>query len=205
MRTKQLLYIVSLFLITLTTSCERPIIPGISDEEMLQEQLLGGWETINVKTYISHAAIPGTGSLSDKMQENLEQRVYPSFFYITEDSIFFIQNNDFGTPFVKSASAYQLGTDPMRIIPENQYMMCDEYAPYYYVKSEGETICFYLTKPECLDMIEKDGTFDGWMGLIRQFIDDAQFEFYLKKNNNLGIYQDIDKGIYPKDDHFKNQ
>ena len=54
-------------------------------------------------------------------------------------------------------------------------------------------------------MIEKDGSFDGFMGLVKRFIQDAQFEFYFKQNNDLPIYQQIENGDYPRDDHFKNK
>lgn len=206
MNTKRFSHIISLiFLISLTTSCERPIMPGISEEEMLQEELLGGWETSEVLTYISHAPIPIFDALTKKVQENLEDRTYPSYFYITNDSIFFIQINDENNYFVTSASSYTLEANPMRIILENKYMICDEYAPYYYVKSKGETICFYLTKSEALDMIEYDGSFDGFMDLVKTYVEDAQFEFNLKKINDLPIFQKIETGTYTRGDRFRNK
>lgn len=197
MKTKLLLCMLGLLLLA---SCEKAEMPGISEEKLSQEQIIGGWGTTNVKCYISHSNIPGTDALENQMKKRLEERVYPSSFYITKDSIYFIRTHEEGYNYVRCASAYHLEYEPTRIFMDNSYFLNDQYAPFFYLKSENGMLCLYLTKDETLALIEKDGSFDGFMGLVKKIVDDAQFEFYLKRNE-LDIYKDIDNGFFPHSDY----
>lgn len=184
----------------LLASCEKAEMPGISEEEISQEQLIGGWGTTDVRCYLSHTNFPGADIVENKMKDNLESRVFPSSFYFTQDSVYFVQTHELGYNYVKSASAYHLEINPTRLFLDNNYFLDDQYAPFFYMKTENGKLCLYLTKKETLALVERDGTFDGYMSIVKSIVDDAQFEFYMERNQ-LEIYQDIDNGFFVHSDY----
>ena len=184
----------------LLASCEKAEMPGISEEELSKEQLIGGWETSDVKCYLSHSNFPGADALENKMKESLKNRVFPSSFYFTQDSVYFILIHETGYNYVRCASTYHVEQEPARLFLDNNYLLNDQYVPYLYLKSEGDKLCLYLTKEETMALVERDGSFDGYMSIVKSIVDDAQFEFYMEKNQ-LEIYQDIDNGFFVHSDY----
>ena len=195
MKVNPILIAIAMFFTVLMTSCEKAIMPGLSEDEISMEDLLGGWGDPEILCYMAHSAVPGADLLRERLQENLERRADQSALYFTKDTAYFIQKSAEGYYFVRARSTYELKTDPMRLEFANDYLMFDSYAPRLYVKKDEEMMCFYLLKEEAMQMIEKDGSVSAFMGLIRSKIDDAQFEFYYTRNQ-LKIYNDIDKGDY---------
>lgn len=186
------LFLISL-LVALFSACEKSEMPGISSDEVLKQEVIGGWEVKDIRCYIKLPAL--LSPLQKSMQENLERRALNTSLYITTDSIFFIKTHETGYKYVKSSSAYEVVDNPARIVVENERLLSGEYAPYYFVKKEDGRLCLYLTRQEALRLIEKDGTFDGFMGTVEKTLEDAQFEFYLDRND-LEIYKDIDNGSF---------
>lgn len=194
MKTKFILFTLA---ITLLAGCKKndEELPGISDEEVLKNEIVGGWGALEVNCYINHGAVPGMESMQNKMQSNLEKWFLPSNLYITEDSIYYIEKHQEGYNYVKKAGGYTIESNPTRIIISNEYLMCDQYAPYYLVKKEGDKLCLYLTKPETMELLKHNDDFKNTIGLLNSLIDDAQFEFFLE-SNDIAIYHDIDNGDF---------
>lgn len=199
MRANPILIIIALIFTTWMTSCEKPTMPGISEDEISTEDILGGWGNPEILCYISHTESPITEILKNKMQENLEKKAQGSALYFTQDTAYFIERHETGYYYVKAISAYQLLTNPMRIEMQNDYLMFNSYAPKLYIKKADEKICLYLLKDETMAMIEHDASVSPYISVIRSNVDDAQFEFYYQRNK-LDIYQDIEGGRYVHSD-----
>ena len=195
MRANPILFIATIAIAVWMTSCEKPIMPGISEDEITQEEIIGGWGNPEILCYLAHTESPIASILKGKMQENLEGRAEGTALYFTQDTAYFIERHKTGYYYVKAISAYQLLTNPMHIEMQNDHLMFNAYAPKLYVKKTGDKICFYLLKAEAMAMIEEDGSVAPYMSMIRSNIDDAQFEFYYQRNK-LDIYQAIEGGDY---------
>lgn len=188
-------YVIALLLTAMTTSCEKPSMPGLSNKEVMQEEILGGWGNPEILCFIAHKESPIAGILKDKMQENLEKRADGSALYFTKDTAYFIERHQEGYYYVKAISAYTLQSNPMRIEFQNDHLMFNAYAPKLYIKMANDKLGLYLLKDESMQMIADDESVSSYMGLIRSNIENAQFEFYYQRNK-LDIYQAIEGGDY---------
>ena len=66
------------------------------------------------------------------------------------------------------------------------------YTPVMFVKFEAERLCLYLNAEQTMELIRKDGSIeDSYVNMIEENIDDAQFEFYLKKVD-LPFFKDFE-------------
>lgn len=200
MKTRLLLFALIFPLLTCCKKNEEEL-PGISEEDIKKEDIIGGWGAKEVNCYINHGAVPGVESMQKKMQANLEKWFLPSHIYITEDSIYYIETHERGYNYVKKSGGYAIKKDPTRIDISNEYLMCDQYAPYYLVKKEDGRLCLYLTKSETLELLKRNVDFKNVIGLVSNVIDDAQFEFFLE-HDDISIYHDIDNGDFVHVDNY---
>ena len=197
MRANTIVLIVMMVLPIWITSCKETTIPGISDDEVTMEDILGGWGDPTIKCIVDHdkSLIANVLDLENLMQKNLANRAEGSALYFTKDTAYFIERHETGYYYVKAISSYQLLSNPMRIEMQNDHLMFNAYAPKLYIKKVNDKICLYLLKDEVMKMLEDDGSVSSYMGMIRNSVHDAQFEFHYQKNK-LDIYQDIEGGDY---------
>jgi hypothetical protein len=195
MKKPPLLFIFAVLFALLATSCEKATIPGVSDEEVKKEDILGGWGNAEIRCYMDHKENLFASRLKSNMQNNLKKRAEGSALYITLDSVYFIERHETGYHYVKAISSYELLPNPMRIELQNDHLMFNAYAPKLYIQIENGKLCLCLMKDEVMKLLEDDGSVSSYMGLIRSNIDDAQFKFYYRRNS-LDIYQDIESGHY---------
>ncbi len=199
MRANPILFIATIAIAVWMTSCkDEDTIPGISKDEITMEEILGGWGDPEIECTVIHdkSLLATLMDLEKKMRDNLKDRAEGTALYFTKDTAYFIERHETGYYYVKAISTYQLLTNPMRIEMQNDHLMFNAYAPKLYVKKKDNgKLCLYLLKDEVMKMLEDDGSVSSYMGIIRNNVDDAQFEFYYQRNQ-LDIYQAIEGGDY---------
>ncbi|MFA6779877.1 MAG: hypothetical protein WCU80_08890, partial [Paludibacteraceae bacterium] len=89
--------------------------------------------------------------------------------------------------FVRDSSSYHMED---YIIYYDNANLIGFYAPYMYVKFEENRLVLYLRRKETLNLLEEDGSLSGWMGTIRDVVDDAQCEIRMDKEY-LPIYDEL--------------
>ncbi|MCQ2208725.1 MAG: hypothetical protein MJZ34_00365 [Paludibacteraceae bacterium] len=181
-------------LILLFSSCEKGEITGVADNEVLKEDILGGWKVTNINCQLVYNQADPLASLmpflKTKMQENLEKRISDGSLFFMNDTVYYIETPEPGVSFVRAYGHYELTNHPAIMFVENTHLVCDAYATYFYIKFVDNRLCLYLTRPGALAMIREDGSMDDYIGLIDKKIEDAQFEFYMERNH-LALYDDI--------------
>lgn len=189
MKTK--FFIITLMFALLASCKHEEELPGISGETTSKNDVVGGWMAKSINCIINTSM----GNFQDNVQKSLEDKLMSSALYITQDSIFYIEQHHRGYYYVKKSSAYHVEENPSRIFVDNKYLICDQYAPYYLIKKEKEKFCLYLTKEEAMEMLRNDSEFKDNMSLLEKLIKDAQFEFYYEPTQ-LEIFQQIDNGDF---------
>jgi hypothetical protein len=168
-------------------SCKDDNVPGLDKTPVSKEKLLGGWEIVSTRPYVNvnpavKPLIAGL-NLDKKLEDKLNSKAEGISFYFKEDSVYFFRDE-----ILKSKCKYFLSEYVIEL--EDPYLI-GFYAPYYYIKMEGEILVMYLRKSETLDLLEKDGSISSFdMGLIRQAVEDAQCELRFSRKD-LSTYEEI--------------
>ena len=175
-------------------SCESGCTNGIAIDEMQQEEILGGWKMSKINCQLVYNTADPLASLmpllKKKMQEKLEERISDGSILFLQDTVYYIETPAPGISFVRAYGHYEMNNQPPILFMENTHLICDSYAPYFYLKKVDNQICLYLTREGALAMVKDDGSMNDYMGLIQSKIEDAQFEFYLEPYH-LDFYDEI--------------
>lgn len=191
MRCSRLTLMFSLILMFLS-SCEKGEVPGVSYEIVDKEMLLGGWKISSIDCYIipTSSTYNSLSYVKDNLRDNLLERTSDASLYFAKDTVYYIETPEPGVSFVRQKSAYYITQEPAILHLENNYLVCDAYAAYYYLKIVDGKLCMYLTKSESLKLMEEDGSISDWMNIIKSIVSDAQFEFYMEPNY-LPFYDEL--------------
>jgi len=179
-------FFVSLLGLSILCSCEDEV-PSIDTTPVSNKQLLGGWEISDTESYIDvnwkYEPQVAANYLIFKMDDAFEEKAEGSI-YFKNMIAYFINDGR-----VKDSSYYYI-TD--YIIHYTNAYLVGFYAPYMYVKfDDNGQLILYLRRKETLELLEKDGTFDDWMGTIRDVVDDAQCEIKLIRNY-MPLYTELE-------------
>lgn len=196
----------TIFFFLLTGCKNKEELPGISDEPLSQEDILGGWASGELTCQFNHESSLAMAIASKQVKNNLERRFQKANLYINADSIYFIEKHQEGYYYVKSASPYLLVNDPARIEIDHNYLICDQYAPYYLIKITDGKLCLYLTKEQVISMMEKNEEVNEYIDAMKDKIEEAQLEFFFTPSDltteTQNIIANIEEGDYIHSDNY---
>lgn len=189
--------IASLLLALMYSSCEKPFVEGILDNEAKKEDLLGGWRAEYVD-FVFNAKPLATNiitsfNLHQKLRDKLSDMIKGKSIYFMNDTMYFIEVYYDGVQRVRSQSYYEVLSRPARIVPENKHLLADAYADSLYVDIQTDsTAMIYMIKPQVIRLAyEDEGIEDKYVDMMDKYIEKARVEIYLKRNH-LRIYDDLD-------------
>jgi len=168
---------------TVFTACKQDNVPPVDQREINQTQILRGWIISSTKTYINVApfyqlAVKAAG-LEGKMENQFRNKAAGGAFYFKKDTVYFFRDG-----IVQDSSKYTL--DAYKIYLENPNLI-GFYAPYFYIKFQDELLIAYLRKDETMSLLQEDGSLDGYMGLIRSVVSDAECDLILQRSRIPGF------------------
>lgn len=179
---------VYLGLIFLTLSCNRDEVQGVSDEDLMQEFMYGGWKFDKFECQLDYSSTNPLAvllpSLREELLENIQERLGKGVLYFKDTVVYFAQTKDVDVLEYYRGSYYDYYQDPSRIELSNTILLSGAYTPVLQVKQDGEYLVLYLTREQTLDLIKNDNSIEEkYVSIIDKNIDDAQFEFYLRRVN----------------------
>ncbi|MBE6330113.1 MAG: hypothetical protein IKL19_01080 [Paludibacteraceae bacterium] len=177
-------------------SCNSDEVEGVSDEEVSQNVMNGGWEFEDFECQLNYNTANPLAillpSLKESLLENVQERLHNGVLYFKDSVVYFAQRYEDGTLEYYRGSYYQVYQNPARIELENATLLSGAYTPVMFVKFEAGRLCLYLNAEQTMELIRKDGSIeDSYVNMIEENIDDAQFEFYLKKVD-LPFFKDFE-------------
>jgi len=188
MGTKYILKIVIVLLCGLMslTSCDDDNVPSLVTTTVSVEQILGGWKISETKAYVDinwkyQVQVSSLG-LKGKMDDAFDEKAKDGSIFFKDKMAYFLRDG-----FVRDSSSYHMED---YIIYYDNANLIGFYAPYMYVKFEENRLVLYLRRKETLNLLEEDGSLSGWMGTIRDVVDDAQCEIRMDKEY-LPIYDEL--------------
>ena len=164
-------------------ACKQDNVPRIDQREINQSQILGGWIISSTKTYINVAplyqlAVKAAG-LEGKLADQFRNKAAGGAFYFKKDTVYFLRDE-----IVQDSSKYTL--DAYKIYLENPNLI-GFYAPYFYIKFQDGLLTAYLRKDETMLLLQEDGSLNGYMGLIRSVVSDAECDLILQRSKISGF------------------
>lgn len=173
-------------LVMLVFSCSSSEVEGISDENVAQNSMNSGWEFEDFACQLDYNTANPLAvllpSLKEALEENVHKRLYNGVLYFRDTVVYYAQKDDNADLVYYRGSHYNLYQNPTRIELSHATLLSGAYIPNMYIKKAGDRLCLYLTREETLALIREDGSIeDKYVEIIEKNIDDAQFEFYLKR------------------------
>jgi hypothetical protein len=161
-------------------------VDGVSDQEVSNNVLIGGWEFEDFECQLNYNTANPLAlllpSLKESLLENVQERLHNGVLYFKDTVVYFAQRYDDGRLEYYRGSNYQLYQNPARIELENTTLLSGAYTPVLLTKFEEDRLCLYLNKEQTMALIREDNSIeDKYINIIEENIDDAHFEFYLKK------------------------
>lgn len=188
------IFIIAFFSTLFVTSCGDEDVPGIDTTEVDVNFLYGGWgihssdAIIDAKNSFYSMLL---NSYRDALSDKLEEKSARTNLYFADGVIFRVRvDSEDVPPYVRQCN-YRI--DGYKLYFEDEEFL-GYYAPYLYVKIEGDELVLYLQKEETLELLEKDGSIDGYMGMVRNAVDDAQCQLRFKRND-IPYYREIEAAI----------
>lgn len=167
-------------------SCEDDNVPSLDTTTVTIEQILGGWKIDETKAYVDvnwkYQVQVNSLGLKGKMEDAFDEKAKDGSLFFKEKMAYFLRDG-----FVRDSSVYHL--DEYIIYYDNPNLI-GFYAPYMYVKFVDERMVLYLRRKETMELLDEDGSLSGWMGTIRDVVDDAQCEIRMAKEY-LPIYDEL--------------
>lgn len=174
--------LIPLFLAFGLLACEEDNVPQIDTTGVAMEDLRGGWKVSDTETYVNvdiqYQAQVSMHSLREKLDDAFSEKASDGALYFRKDKVFYLREG-----FVRDSSKYCMDENNYIIRYENPYLV-GFYAPLMYVKTVNNQLVLYLRKSETMDLLDEDGSFNGWMSLIDKVVDDAQCEIYLSRDDD---------------------
>lgn len=161
-------------------SCEEDNVPGLDTTGVEMEVLKGGWKVTDTDTHVNvdirYQAQVSMHSLRSRLNDAFASKAADGSLYFREDMVFYLFQGR-----VCDSSKYVLD-DNKYIIHYDNPDFIGFYAPIMYVKMVEDQLVLYLRKSETMDLLNEDGSLDGWMSLIDSVVDDAQCEIYFTRD-----------------------
>lgn len=162
------------------TSCEEDNVPNLDTKGIDIEQLWGGWKVMDTDTHVNvdvrYQAQVSMHNLRKELNNAFSSKASDGALYFRKDMVFYLRSG-----FVRDSSKYYLDDNKYVIHYENPDVV-GFYAPIMYVKMVDEQLVLYLRKSETMDLLNEDGSLDGWMSLINSVVDDAQCEIFFSRD-----------------------
>lgn len=167
-------------------SCSSDEVEGVSDDEVSQSVMNGGWEFEDFECQLNYSTANPLAillpSLKESLLENVQDRLHSGVLYFKDSVVYFAQRYADGTLEYYRGANYKVYQNPARIELENATLLSGAYTPVMFVKFDAGRLCLYLNEEQTMALIREDNSIeDKYIDIIEENIDDAQFEFYLKK------------------------
>lgn len=179
------------------TSCGDEDVPGIEKAAVSESSLQGGWGIHSTNAIIDaensfYSMI--LNSYRDELDNKLKEKSARTNLYFADGVVFKVRvDSDDVPPYVRQCN-YTLD-DYILHLEDEEFL--GYYAPYLYVKIENDELVLYLQRDETLDLLEKDGSIDGYMSTVRKAVDDAQCQLRFKRND-IPFYREIEASLSEK-------
>lgn len=175
-------------LVFIAFSCDKDEVEGVSNAELKQEFVYGGWEfdefECQLKYNTANPLAVVLPSLRKTLLETIEERIGGGVLYFKDSIVYFAEyiEGEEGVIEYYKGSYYEWIQNPSQIHLSNATLLSGAYTPILYAKQEGDRLCLYLTRELTMDLIRQEGTIDEkYVDIMDSNIDDAQFEFYLRR------------------------
>lgn len=174
--------IIFFMLISFSLSCEKDKMPKNDGNSIDKETILGNWDVQKTDAYLTTSisfVLLGFNP-EEKLKEKLDDESIGKTLCFEQDSVYSIFNGN-----LYKSSSYYIKKDTLFL--ENPYLIGTHYTPYFYIKRNSENtdeMIAYLKKKESLDLIDHDNSITSLeKSTIKQFVNDAQCEIWLQKND----------------------